>query len=103
MALTILQRIKQAGRHWLLHRLPACQEMTPVISASLDRPLGWRESITMKLHLRVCVWCIWYLNQLRFMRNALRTDRAAQDNSHAPALTDEARERIKRNLQASNR
>ena len=88
-------------RYFLLRRLPNCKDMTAVMSQSLDRRLTLRERAAMRLHLWVCIWCVWYMEHLRFMRDALRT-RAAQSSDEAhvttTSLSAEARERIKRSL-----
>ncbi|HEX8118140.1 MAG TPA: hypothetical protein VF521_12775 [Pyrinomonadaceae bacterium] len=92
-----------AVRYFLLRRLPTCKQMAPVMSESLERPLTLRERVTLKLHLWVCVWCVWYLENLRTMREALRArgareEEAADDVDSAVKLSEEARERIRRAL-----
>jgi hypothetical protein len=92
-----------AVRYFLLRRLPTCKQMAPVMSESLERRLTLRERATLKLHLWVCVWCVWYLENLRTMREALRArgareEEAADDVDSAVKLSEEARERIRRAL-----
>ncbi len=95
-----------AVRYFLLRRLPTCQQMAHVMSESLERPLTLRERLTLKLHLWVCVWCVWYLENLRTMRSALRARAAQEEEAAAEAddvesavkLSEEARERIRRAL-----
>ena len=48
--------------------------MVPLMSESLDRPLGPWESLQLKLHLYVCTWCARYLEQIKFFRLLLRQD-----------------------------
>ncbi|MBC7931526.1 MAG: zf-HC2 domain-containing protein [Rubrivivax sp.] len=102
MALKLYSKAMHAARYFLLRRLPPCKQMAVVMSESMDRPLTLRERVEMKLHLWVCVWCVWYLEQLRALRETLRA-RAASDmdadaeQPHAK-LTDDARERIRRAL-----
>lgn len=67
----------------------------------MERPLTLRERVLLKLHLWVCVWCLWYLEHLQMMRDTLRfqeNENAGPDVSPATRLSDEARERIKRSL-----
>lgn len=98
MAPHIYITAKRKVRRWLLRRLPSCKELAPVMSESLERSLTVRERVVLKLHLLVCNWCVWYLQQLRFMRATLR-GRAAQisreETSPTTALSPEARERLK--------
>src|ERR1043165_6138938 len=103
MAKGLYDKAIHAVRYLLLRRLPTCKQMAPVMSESLERPLTLRERVTLKLHLWVCVWCVWYLENLRTMRSALRAraaheDEAVDDVNSAVKLSEEARERIRRAL-----
>ena len=102
MGTRLYDRGVHAVRYFLLRRLPTCKQMAPVMSESLERPLGLRERVTLKLHLWVCVWCVWYLEHLRTMREALRARGAreaeADEVDSAVKLSEEARERIRRAL-----
>jgi len=103
MAKGLYDKVLHAVRYFLLRRLPTCKQMAPVMSESLERPLALRERVTLKLHLWVCVWCVWYLENLRTMREALRArgareETTADDVDSAVRLSEEARERIRRAL-----
>jgi hypothetical protein len=75
--------------------------MSLVMSRSMERRLTLRERAAMKLHLWVCIWCVWYLEHLHIIRDTLRT-RANQlpgeESSVTDSLSAEARDRIKRAL-----
>ncbi|HYE13022.1 MAG TPA: hypothetical protein VD968_01120 [Pyrinomonadaceae bacterium] len=97
MAQSLYSKATHALRWFLLRRLPACKEMVRVMSESMERPLTPRERVMLKLHLWVCAWCVWYLEQLRLLRESLRA-RAARAEAEGPpgvSLSAEARERIK--------
>lgn len=103
MGMGLYDKAIHAVRYFLLRRLPTCKQMAPVMSESLERPLTLRERLTLKLHLWVCVWCVWYLENLRTMRSALRARAAheaaaADEVESAVKLSEEARERIRRAL-----
>ena len=99
MALRWYKEIRRRGRRWLLRRLPPCKHIVAVISQSLERPLSLRERVLRRLHLWVCIWCVWYQEQLQIMRKTLRTaPKTSEINLPGPGLSNEARERIKRNL-----
>ncbi len=101
MARGLISRATHAARYFLLRRLPACKQMTALMSESLERPLTLRERVLMRLHLWVCIWCVWYLEHIKLLRAALR-ERAAHEDMTADAhLPPEARERIKRALKSS--
>lgn len=92
---------------WLARRLPACRDITPMFSESLDRKLSVKEKIVMKLHLFTCDACKRYVKQLHFLRDAFRiqtdiaVESAAPLNESAPRLSFEARERMKAALKSS--
>lgn len=101
MGLGLYNKAVHAARYFLLRRLPTCKQMAPVMSESLERPLTLRERVTLRLHLWVCVWCVWYLEHLRTMRatlHARRTREEVDETNSAVKLPDEARERIRRAL-----
>lgn len=94
------EKAKHAVRFWLLRRLPACKQTVEIISQSMERPLTLREHLLLKLHLWVCMWCLWYMEHLQLMRDALRLqeNESDVDVSTTTRLSDEARERIRRSL-----
>ena len=97
--------MKKSVRFWLMHKLPSCKELVPLMSQSLERPLTLRERVTLKVHLWACMWCVFYLEQLRMMREVLRTrgaEAADETESSSTSLSDEARERLKLALKRKN-
>jgi hypothetical protein len=100
MGLSVYTRMQHAVRFWLLRRLPTCARMVEVMSQSMDRKLTLRERLVLKLHLWTCIWCVWYLEQLHMIRDAIRSQGADLPEADLPSvtLTSEARERIKRHL-----
>ena len=95
------EKAKHVVRFWLLRRLPACKQTVEIISQSMERPLTLRERVLLKLHLWVCMWCVWYLEHLQIMRDAMRLQENENDDvdvSTTTRLSDEARERIRRSL-----
>lgn len=98
-------KLKHSIRYWLLRKLPTCQQTVEKISQSMDRKLSLRERINLKLHIWICAWCQWYLEHLNIIRDAARAKGAeSPDLSTAPtpALSSEARDRIKRKLADEN-
>lgn len=103
MALKFYDKLKHAVRFWLLRRLPNCQTTVKTISESMERPLSLGERVKVKVHLWICAWCQWYLEHLQLIRAAARSqaDESA-GNIAGGGLSDEARERIRRNLTNPN-
>jgi hypothetical protein len=104
MARGLISRATHAARYFLLRRLPACKQMTALMSESLERRLTVRERVTLRLHLWVCIWCVWYLEQLRLLRATLRerAEQAEAEDGAALQLSTEARERLKRALKGES-
>lgn len=99
------EKLKHAIRFWLLRKLPPCRQTVEVISQSFERRLTLRERITLKVHLWICVWCQWYLEQLEVLRNSVREKSAESPEMDFPSasnLSSEARERIMRRISGGN-
>lgn len=90
-------RLKHAVRYFLLRRLPNCQTTVQKISESMEHPLSLNDRITVKVHLWICAWCQWYLEQLDVIRQSART-KADDAPPLSATLSESARERIRRNL-----
>ena len=87
----------RAGRGTLM---PTCRQVARIQCDALDRPLPTAKWAGLWFHLLICKWCRRYGSQIRFL------SRAAHDHPDELAqfipekLSDQARERIKRSLQA---
>lgn len=66
----------------------------------MERSLSLREKVLLKLHLWVCMWCQWYMEQLQMMHDSLRVqgERATEEEIPTPGLSDEARARIREKI-----
>jgi hypothetical protein len=103
MALKLYDKLKHAIRYWLLRRLPTCQNTVEMISRSMEQPLPFRQRISVKVHLWICAWCQWYVEQLGLIRTAARANAdTAPDQIAGSGLSNDARERILRNLSNQN-
>jgi hypothetical protein len=101
MGVPAYDKLKHSIRYWLLRKLPTCQQTVEKISQSMERKLTLGERINLKLHLWICAWCQWYLEHLQIIRETARAKAAESPDLNSitgPALSAEARERIKRNL-----
>lgn len=49
-----------------------CKQNTELLSQALDRPITFREKLTMRLHLMMCRGCRNFEKQLAFIRKASR-------------------------------
>ena len=83
--------------------MPTCKEVSRLITESYYRKLSLRERIAVRTHLLYCKWCARYHRQLHWLRTALRQFLEEIENTldqRGPALSDEARERIKQSLRS---
>ena len=72
----------------------SCKRATELSSKSLETSLSRRERFALKFHLLICAWCRRYENQIAILRAAIRC-KIAHDEKSGPALSPEARERIR--------
>ena len=103
MAVKFYDKLKHSVRFWLLRTLPTCQQTVETISQSMERPLTLNERIKLKLHLWICVWCQWYMEHLRIIRDTSRAQSGeVTDRMSGATLSNDARERIRRRLTKQN-
>jgi hypothetical protein len=100
MATETWKKIKIAYIYWLARRLPACDEILPLISQQMDRPLPLKQKFNLILHNHICELCKRYANQLLLLRQAVRAHAADPEvqTTTDTTLSFEARERLKRSL-----
>ena len=79
---------------------PSCKAATRLQSEALDRKLPLRQRFGLRLHLMLCKWCRRYGKQITFLRDAAHEHPDELAEPVPQKLSDEARERIKRRLQA---
>ena len=79
---------------------PRCREVARLQSDALDHRLPWRKRVGLRIHLLLCKWCRRYGKQIAFLRSVAR--RSKEEDSCLPrqGLPSEARERIKRIIEA---
>lgn len=78
-----------------------CKDASHLISESQERPLGFWESWSLKLHLMMCSYCRRFEQQVALMRKALRElgRRAESESADIAAdidFTPETQERIRK-------
>lgn len=63
-----------------------CRHATELLSQALDRPLGWRERVALRLHLLICDGCTRAKAQFRFLREALSRHPARPEKKDGDSL-----------------
>jgi hypothetical protein len=74
--------------------------MTRLLSDAMDRPLPWETWVKMRLHFFICKWCERYMNQLRFLRQAVRRhpEQILSVAPFNPSLSFDTKDRLKQVL-----
>lgn len=87
----------------IIEKLPivSCQEATRLMSLSMERRLSVRETIDLKMHLYLCVFCVRFLKQIKGLRQTLRCYRFKLPQTLTPSkprLSEAAKIQIKQSL-----
>jgi len=80
---------------------PSCKTAARLQSEALDHQLTFRQQLGLRIHLVLCKWCSRYGKQIAFIRAAAdaRPDEMVQ--SVPQELSDEARERISKQIRSA--
>jgi predicted anti-sigma-YlaC factor YlaD len=83
----------------------SCQEVSRLLSESMERKLSFWERVGLWLHLGMCKLCRGFSEDLRRLRDAARQHAEAIENDMSGSdaiLSQETRERMKRILGSQN-
>jgi hypothetical protein len=97
---TILKKISALLKSGFYTLLPTCRDASRLQSEALDQQLSFSKRLGLSLHLLICKWCRRYGKQIRFLRDAAHKHPENLSEAVPQKLSNEARERIKRRLQA---
>lgn len=79
--------------------MPTCEEVSRLVSESLDRSLSFRERIGLRIHFFMCEFCRRFREQISFIREVLSHYQRAIDDGTAMspeiALSPGAREKTR--------
>ena len=75
-----------------------CQDITRLVSESMDRTLPLTQRLKIRIHLVMCKYCARFEKQMRFLRHVCQ---AHEELSSEAALPDNARDRIRLALRRS--
>jgi hypothetical protein len=82
---------------------PHCHDVTRLLSESRERPLPMRTRLLIRLHFSICAWCQRYGQHLESLGkfSAAFPDKGCEQG--AATLSPEARKRLSKALQESDR
>jgi len=81
--------------HWMFN----CEEVSKMVSASLDRTLPFHQRAMIRIHLLMCKYCARFKEQLVIIRDACRLDDlCGEDFDRTHSLPRGARDRLKQTL-----
>jgi hypothetical protein len=86
---------------WLRTVSPSCKQAARLQSQALARPLPLPQRFGLRLHLLICRWCRRFGEQVNFLQSAAHRCPEGEEAYAVRSLTAEARERIKRAVQAT--
>ena len=81
----------------------SCKDISALVSESMERKLPLSRRIAIRMHLLMCNYCSRFERQLKFLRKAARLRDEEYHRQHECTdlcLTEEARARIKRRVEA---
>jgi len=81
---------------WIIYwATPKCRDVVRILSEQMDHELPLMMRLRLRLHFSACCWCERYMKQLHYMREAARRFPEHADEAGDPALSPEARFRLK--------
>jgi len=72
--------------------LPSCKEVSLLTSQAMDESLPLRKRLGLRIHLRMCILCRRYAEQLQVIRNLSCSHASSQ--SEQTGLSSDAKKRI---------
>jgi hypothetical protein len=82
--------------------MPSCQDISRSVSDSLDRQLPLHRRMMIRVHLRLCVFCRRYQQQLELLRRGARKYAEPTDNRADPGLSSAAKQRLREVLKGKD-
>jgi hypothetical protein len=79
---------------------PSCKTAARLQSEALDHKLAFRQQLGLRIHLVLCKWCSRYGKQIAFVHNVVHSHPDEVTSAIPQQLSDEARERIRKQLRA---
>lgn len=94
----VFEKIKLQIIFFLARRVRNCKNLAPLYSESIDRKLSLKTRIELKIHLFTCEACVRYLQQIKFLREAMQKHAESFESEALPEkkLSSDAKERIKK-------
>ena len=80
---------------------PGCKTAARLQSEALDHQLTLRQRLGLRIHLVLCKWCSRYGKQITFVQKVAHSHPDEVTTAVPQELSDEARERIRKQLRAS--
>lgn len=78
--------------------MTSCKHASRLISEKLDHPLALSKRIMLKIHLMMCVNCVFFERQIRALKNMIGMHVDPEDELPSPyttSLSSEVQDRIK--------
>lgn len=79
-----------------------CKQASEMASQQLDRELGLRQRVGLKLHLLMCRYCRTYARQLAFLHRAAPKLESIIEECNDITLPPERKKRMRQSLEEHN-
>jgi hypothetical protein len=79
-----------------------CREAARLITVSYQRPLRWREQVSLRVHLAICDACRNFKKQMSLLTEAVQRFALQGEGFNRLQLADDARSRIRALLAAQH-
>jgi hypothetical protein len=86
---------------WIETMTPSCQDMTHLLSQSMDRRLSLYDQLVIWLRLIICDHCVRFAEHLVFIRKVNRSILNYAEKVPPAGLTASAKQRIKERVRQS--
>ncbi len=104
--LSLLSKVKLNVAKAMGKFVPSCEQVTLLLSDSMEEALPLKSKLRVYVHLLMCKWCRRFKKQVRQIRVLIRKTQAEADSSHPHpqvTLSDGARERMEKALGSSDK
>jgi hypothetical protein len=98
MPATSLPKATRAMMRFLARFMPACREVSRMVSDGMDRRLPLRRRLLIRMHVSMCVLCRRYEKQLHLVREGVGRYANPETHPAGKVLSPAARARLKEAL-----
>lgn len=86
-------------KHWMFR----CQDVSQIVSESMDRKVSWGERLGIRFHLMMCRYCARHKHQLQAVKDTIRAyAQHLEEAEPTVQLSEEAKQKMKHMLRQAD-